>query len=315
MKKFEDVDVLDFLKKIMQQNTAYYQNDFDIDKRILLRAAQSSSPEDKTYLWMSRPAGTHCLREREVFIKDTREYNTFRFYAEQTSDKVLAYAVVLSGAEKGKVTGSVFEMDYREQAQRVFENALPAHTILLRYEHGSREQPANYRLECSEDRELGKFELFEYFPKDTDELQALLHREQQSRQRLAPGGVRAHVAELADAKVRDEAMRLLDAFGRLNKPNSPNKTHFMVEVSPAFMLLASSKEQGRLQAMLPYKSLSLSSMKDKRGVYALIGKEENRSLPLRRLRPSVREQLKAPQQQKTAPQKAAAKSKQNDLEV
>ena len=56
-------------------------------------------------------------------------------------------------------------------------------------------------------------------------------------------------------------------------------------------------------------------MKDKRGVYALIGKEENRSLPLRRLRPSVREQLKAPQQQKTAPQKAAAKSKQNDLEV
>ena len=68
-------------------------------------------------------------------------------------------------------------------------------------------------------------------------------------------------------------MRLLDAFGRLNKPNSPNKTHFMVEVSPAFMLLASSKEQGRLQAMLPYKSLSLSSMKDKRGVYALIGKE------------------------------------------
>ena len=43
MKKFEDVDVLDFLKKIMQQNTAYYQNDFDIDKRILLRAAQSSS--------------------------------------------------------------------------------------------------------------------------------------------------------------------------------------------------------------------------------------------------------------------------------
>lgn len=62
MKKFENVDVIDTLQQIMRHNTAYYRNDFDIDKRILTRAAQSSSPEDKAFLWMSRPAGTHCLR-------------------------------------------------------------------------------------------------------------------------------------------------------------------------------------------------------------------------------------------------------------
>lgn len=315
MNKFENVDVLSALQKIMRQHTAYFQNDFDIDKRILLRAAQSNSPEDKTYLWMSRPAGTHCLREREVFIKDTREYNTFRFYAEQTSDKVLAYAVVLSGVENGAVMGSIYEMDYREQAKRVFEKALPADKVMLEYEHGSKEQPAQYYFDGSADRELGKFVGFVFYPRDTDALEALLQGEQQTRQQLAPGDLCTHTAKLADARVHEEAQRIAELFGTLQEPNSPNKTHFMVEISPAFMILSSSKEQARMQAMLPYKSLSLSSIKDRRGIYALIDKKENRSLPLRRLRPSVREQLKVEKQQKAAPKKAAVKSKQHDLEV
>ena len=35
MNKFENVDVLASLQQIMQQNTAAFQNDFDIDKKIL----------------------------------------------------------------------------------------------------------------------------------------------------------------------------------------------------------------------------------------------------------------------------------------
>ena len=35
LKKFEDVDVIASLEAIMKQNTAFYQSDFDIDKRIL----------------------------------------------------------------------------------------------------------------------------------------------------------------------------------------------------------------------------------------------------------------------------------------
>ena len=111
------------------------------------------------------------------------------------------------------------------------------------------------------------------------------------------------------------SQRIADAFQKLPAPNSPNKTHFMVEVSQAFLFLASSKEQERLQAMLPYKSLYLSGMKDKRGIYALISKDENRSLPLRQPRRSVRSQLKDGQEKAAAPKKAAAKKKSNDLEV
>lgn len=66
MNKFENVDVLASLQQIMQQNTAFFRNDFDIDKKILTRAAASKNTEDKIYLWFCRPNGTHCLRERDV---------------------------------------------------------------------------------------------------------------------------------------------------------------------------------------------------------------------------------------------------------
>ena len=76
MNKFENVDVLASLQQIMQQNTAAFQNDFDIDKKILTQAAKSKNAKDKVYLWFSRPNGTHCLRERDVFLRGTREHTS-----------------------------------------------------------------------------------------------------------------------------------------------------------------------------------------------------------------------------------------------
>lgn len=97
MNKFEDVDVIASLEAIMKQNTAFYQNDFDLDRNILQKAAASPTAEDRRLLWFSRPSGTSCFRERDVFLKGTRQHNTWRFYGEQTRDKVLAYAVELTG--------------------------------------------------------------------------------------------------------------------------------------------------------------------------------------------------------------------------
>ena len=50
----------------------------------------------------------------------------------------------------------------------------------------------------------------------------------------------------------------------------------MVEVSPYFTKLASSRDTDQLLAMLPYKSMHLSSVKDRFGIYALVDKKENR---------------------------------------
>ena len=41
MNKFENVDVLAALEQLMRQNTAFYRNDFEIDKEIIRQAAAS----------------------------------------------------------------------------------------------------------------------------------------------------------------------------------------------------------------------------------------------------------------------------------
>ena len=112
MQKFENVDVIAALSEIMRQNTAFYQSDFDIDKGIIQRAAASDQAVDKTLLWMSRPSGTYCFRERDVFLKDTRQHNTWRFYGEQTRDKILAYAVELTGTKEDTIRGNLYELEY-----------------------------------------------------------------------------------------------------------------------------------------------------------------------------------------------------------
>ena len=314
MNKFEDVDVIASLEAIMKQNTAFYQSDFEIDKRILREAASRPVAEEKRLLWFSRPSGTCCFRERDVFLKDTRQHNTWRFYGEQTRDKVLAYAVELTGIVNGKIKGNLYELDYPQHFRHVKEQALPVDNYTLLYEHGERVQPAGMYFDGNPDPQLGKFERFEAVPNDPDALQSLLQEERRSREQLSPGDFKAHIAALRDGLIETEARRIVREMKRHYEPNSPNKTHFMAELSPAFMQLAATKDTDRLFSMLPYKTLSFSKIEGRHGTYALIDKRENRDREIRKPRPSIRAQLKA-DKAKTAPKKAAAKTKNHDMEV
>ena len=291
--RFENVDLFASLEAIMKQNTGFYQSDLEIDKEIIAKAAASPHREDKTLLWFCRPSGTHCFRERDVFLKDTAPHNTWRFYMEQTSDRVLAYS---------------------RHYERVKEKELPADTVKLFYERGERVQKAGRYFDGTPDPQLGKFERFEALPNDPDALQSLLQEERRSREQLSPGDFKAHIATLRDGLIETEARRIVREMKRHYEPNSPNKTHFMAELSPAFMRLAATKDTDRLFSMLPYKTLSFSKIEGRHGTYALIDKGENRDREIRKPRPSIRAQLKA-DKAKTAPKKAAAKTKNHDMEV
>ena len=314
LQKFENVDVIASLEAIMKQNTAFYQSDFDIDKQILQKAAVSLIPEDKRLLWFSRPSGTCCFRERDVFLKDTRQHNTWRFYGEQTHDTILAYAVELTGTEQEKIKGNLYELDYLQHFREVIEKSIPADNYTLIYEHGTREIPAGQHFNGNPDTSLGKFEHFEAVPNDPDALQFLLREEKQKRDKLTPGDFKEHTAALRAGLIEAEARRIVQEMKRRDTPNSPNRTHFMVELSPTFMQLASSKDTDRLFSMLPYKTLSFSKIEGRHGTYALIDKNENRGTDIRRVRPSIRAQLAA-DKRKAAPKKAAVKSKNHELEV
>lgn len=228
-------------------------------------------------MWLSRPSGTYCFRERDVFLKDTRQHNTWRFYGEQTRDHILAYAVTITGTAGGKIKGNLYELDYPQHFKHVAEQALPADTVTLHYERGSRTQPTTQRFDGYPDPQLGEFVRGETQPNDPDALRFLLQQEQRERERLKPGDFKEHTAALHDSRIRREAERVLSKLQDLKEPNSPDKTHFMVELSPHFTAIASSKDTDCLLSMLPFKKLSLSNLKERHGIYAFLPKDENRT--------------------------------------
>ena len=334
MQKFENMDVIAALEAIMHQNTAYYQSDFAFDIKMLREAARSDQPEDKLLLWLSRPSGTFCFRERDVLLKDTQAYNTWKFCGEQTRDRILAYVVELIGTVNGTVQGNLYELDYQQHFQHIRDAALPVGANRLIYESGMREIGPKEHFGSRPDKYFGEFVRYEMQPRDPELLQAAIRLEQRSREPARPGDFKEHLIALHTGLIEAEAQRIAADIKRLAAPNSPDKNHFMVEVSPYFTKLASSRDKNhfmvevspyftklassrdmdQLLAMLPYKSLHLSSVKDRFGIYALIDKNENRDKGIRKPRASVRKQL-SETKQTASPKKAAACSKQHEMEV
>lgn len=112
---------------------------------------------------------------------------------------------------------------------------------------------------------------------------------------------------LTSLEIANEAHRICEKLQSLREPNSPNKTHFMAQLSPDFMLRASTKDTEELQKWLP-DSLALTTVKGQKGVFAMLGKDESRNLSLRspkERKPSVRDKLRQPLEtaQKDVPQK------------
>lgn len=91
--------------------------------------------------------------------------------------------------------------------------------------------------------------------------------------------------------IKAEAQRILTEFQSTPEPNSPNGTHYMAQISPDFLARAGTKDHDRLIAMLPFQSLTLSTLNGRKGTYALIRQDENRFQSLVLRRPSLRKQL------------------------
>ena len=224
MQKFENVDILKSLKAIMQTHTEHFQSDFDIDIKTLKQAAKSPNPEDKKYLWICRPAGTWCLRERDTFIKGSREHNTFCFYAEQTRDKILAYAVELTGIEKGRVTGNLYELDYQKHYKHVKDASVTPGDTKLIYENGDRTQETGKRITGDADPNLGKFLNFEEQPKDPAALHGVLLEEKHNQHRLNCGNIKEHIETLSGKwKEKKPSLRAQLAQDKEALKNAPKK--------------------------------------------------------------------------------------------
>ena len=174
-------DILKFLEKVVQRNTIAYAEDFDVDKEVLLNSAEESSLEHRSFLWMSRPYGTWCVPERETFLRDSRAYKTWTFYADQPNG-IKAYRIVVDGVRDGKLAGKIVPVNYARQVQRVVKSALP----IAKVQYRDRD---DYFCESSYEtfihdvsRTEEKIHDIRYVPKSEAELQSLLMLEHQLEQ-------------------------------------------------------------------------------------------------------------------------------------
>lgn len=129
------IDLLGFLSHVVQENTRAYGEDFDYDVQKITQAAQESNMENRVFYWMSRPCGTWCVKEREVFLRDSEAYHIWTHY-EAMPEGIRAYRVVVTGRQDGRIIGDVYPLHYREQVQRVMQAALPIAAVEAAYANG-----------------------------------------------------------------------------------------------------------------------------------------------------------------------------------
>lgn len=132
------IDLLEHLARIVRENTLHYRSDFSYDERTLRQAAAAQDAADRIFYWMSRPNGTWCVREREVFIRGSGAHTIWTHYADEPEQisGIKAYRIAVTGIEDGKVMGTLRALNYAEQVRRVLAHSVPVTAITLTYESG-----------------------------------------------------------------------------------------------------------------------------------------------------------------------------------
>lgn len=199
--KFENIDLVDVLRRIMDIHTQNYKEDFELDAKLLYDLASSSSAEDKHLLWMSRPNGTYLLPEREVYVEDSYENKVWEFYHDQTRDPILAYAVEINGLEGDTVKGSLIELDYAAHVERMKQLTVPVEKMAVTFED-STTFFLSFRSYWRESKPLeekhGAVASVSYLPENAAELDMILRRERfKTNFHAKNGSIEDHIHKLA----------------------------------------------------------------------------------------------------------------------
>ena len=225
--RFEDVDVLDFLGKVVELHTQHYKDDFDIDKELIQNLAACRNGKNEQLLWMSRTCGTYCLWERDVYLQDSHENKVWRFYHEQTKDSILAYAIRLDGIQDGKVTGCIWPLDYHAHVERVKLLSCAIEKVSVLFQDGTQMSFPydSYIQQISRLKaEHGTSKCMTWLPESEQELQTILRREHVKRDYHAkPGNIQEYMDSLKKDTMRGKLEKAKTAAASTPKPSSHKK--------------------------------------------------------------------------------------------
>jgi len=199
MRKYENVDVIAALGAVVELNTANYKSDFKYDIDMFKAAARNPDGENNRFLWLSRPFGTYCFHERDVYIKDTAAFNYWNgsatilgkdtpFDKVIVNDRVLTYAVDIKGTENGRIKGDIYELDYPAHIRQLNRVALPKHTVTAKHEDGTTLTLPHAEYDGKRERlayQHGKVIDFRANPENADTLRIVLTQAREQREKEA----------------------------------------------------------------------------------------------------------------------------------
>jgi hypothetical protein len=210
LRRFMDVDLIDFLGQIADKTIIHHPNDYKIDVDELWKVALTENPADMRLMWHCSEYGTHILNEDEVFTKDTGAYGYWVTYR-PTEPSMVGYVIEVTGCcnDRETVIGNVYEVgDYYSHVQYVKENALILDCVSLTYAPdwgiNAGKTITVPRYEYDQDRhrhmsESGNVTKIQYHPWEGVKTMAeLLKYEQATRMGMPIGDPQAHIQKIAD---------------------------------------------------------------------------------------------------------------------
>ena len=216
MERFENVDLISVLERIMKINTEHYQSDFEYDIKTVQAAVASEKPIDKTLLWLSRRNGTHCYFESDVFLKGSSA-NTGWKYWDSSKESIKAYAVVVKEQRDGIIYGDLFSLDFAEHCKSVRKNSVKADTQVVHYENKDIPMDAGKYFTIQNERVYGKYIGTEVLPNDPEQLKTVLDSEKHKRAGFPLGDIEKHIKELESGRKPSIRKQLADNKAKTDK--------------------------------------------------------------------------------------------------
>ena len=216
---FHDLDIVKSLQEIAEKNTVFHKADFLIDKQILKKVAESTSLDDKNYIWISREKGTHCFNERNSFIADTPEYNKFMFYKNQD---VLAYSVEIKEMQDNVIKGNIYEIDYLSQCLFRQKNCSLLENITVTFENGNKQvfSSEEYFQNVEQlQQKYGQIKEVHYESKQELQTKRVLETLQQQKETTQRGNIKQYIQRLENKNVTIEKETVSPSLQNIKKPS------------------------------------------------------------------------------------------------
>ena len=163
-------DILEFMAKIVDENTHAYKDDLQYDIKTIIKSAQVK--ENTAFYWMSRPHGTWLVRERDVFLRGSEANSIWTHYG-SSPEGILTYRFSHLEYVSGSVIGDAAQLDYTQQVRRIEKAALPIAAVELVFSNSISFKIPYYEFEyhrTSMYEQYGKPERVRYLPENEYEL-------------------------------------------------------------------------------------------------------------------------------------------------